>query len=47
MERNLNCANIKEAIDNGLAYVTEDRKSAGLILIQDIKKNISLAAKKK
>jgi len=35
--------NIKQAIDNGLAYVTEDRKSAGLILIQDIKNNISLA----
>ena len=35
--------NIKQAIDNGLAYVTEDRKSAGLILIQDIKNNISLS----
>ncbi len=34
---------IKQAIENGLAYVTEDRKSAGLILIQDIKNNISLA----
>lgn len=35
--------NIKQAIENGLAYVTEDRKSAGLVLIQDIKNNISLA----
>lgn len=34
---------VRQAIDNGLAYVTEDRKSAGLILMQDIKSNISLA----
>jgi putative multiple sugar transport system ATP-binding protein len=32
-----------KAIDNGIAYVTEDRKGKGLILIQDIKQNISLA----
>jgi putative multiple sugar transport system ATP-binding protein len=31
------------AIDAGLAYVTEDRKGDGLILIQDVKQNISLA----
>jgi putative multiple sugar transport system ATP-binding protein len=34
---------ITAAIDNGLAYVTEDRKHYGLILIDDIKSNISLA----
>lgn len=33
-----------KAIEHGLAYVTEDRKSAGLILIDDIKRNISLAS---
>jgi putative multiple sugar transport system ATP-binding protein len=33
----------KNAIDKGVAYVTEDRKGNGLILIQDIKKNITLA----
>jgi putative multiple sugar transport system ATP-binding protein len=33
----------EEAIKSGLAYVTEDRKAAGLILIQDIKRNITLA----
>jgi ABC-type sugar transport system ATPase subunit len=33
----------KEAIEAGLAYVTEDRKGDGLILIQDIKQNITLA----
>jgi len=33
----------KEAIDAGIAYATEDRKRNGLILIQDIKQNITLA----
>ncbi len=33
----------EEAIKNGIAYVTEDRKENGLILIQDIKKNISIS----
>jgi len=35
---------IKDAIDNGLAYATEDRKQAGLSLIHSIKENISLVA---
>ncbi|HEY9061754.1 MAG TPA: multiple monosaccharide ABC transporter ATP-binding protein [Pseudobacteroides sp.] len=35
--------NVKEAIDNGLAYVTEDRKTSGLVLIDDIKWNVTLA----
>jgi putative multiple sugar transport system ATP-binding protein len=33
----------EDAIEAGVAYVTEDRKSKGLILIQDVKQNISLA----
>jgi putative multiple sugar transport system ATP-binding protein len=33
----------KKAIKAGLAYVTEDRKGDGLILIQDVKTNITLA----
>ncbi|PKM66451.1 MAG: ABC transporter ATP-binding protein [Firmicutes bacterium HGW-Firmicutes-2] len=33
----------KDAIDKGLAYVSEDRKGNGLILIQDIKQNITVA----
>lgn len=33
----------REAVKNGVAYVTEDRKGKGLILIQDIKFNITLA----
>ncbi len=36
--------NVGDAIKNGIAYTTEDRKSAGLILIDDIKRNISLSA---
>lgn len=33
----------EEAIRAGIAYVTEDRKGNGLILIQDVKQNITLA----
>ena len=32
-----------DAIEAGMAYATEDRKVAGLILIQDIKQNITIA----
>jgi ABC-type sugar transport system ATPase subunit len=32
-----------DAIQSGVAYATEDRKAAGLILIQDVKRNITLA----
>ena len=32
-----------DAIEHGLAYVTEDRKGNGLVLIQDIRYNITLA----
>ena len=35
--------NPEAAIRAGLAYVTEDRKEKGLILIQDVKQNITLA----
>ncbi len=34
---------VSDAIANGIAYVTEDRKTAGLVLIQDIKWNTALA----
>ncbi|MDD3366254.1 MAG: sugar ABC transporter ATP-binding protein [Sphaerochaetaceae bacterium] len=33
--------NPKDAIEKGVGYVSEDRKSLGLILIQDVKTNIS------
>lgn len=32
----------KDAINKGIAYVTEDRKGNGLVLIQDIKYNITI-----
>ncbi len=35
--------NPKAAIDAGIAYVSEDRKGNGLVLLQDIKYNISIA----
>ncbi len=34
---------IDRAIANGIAYATEDRKTFGLVLIQDIKNNVTLA----
>jgi putative multiple sugar transport system ATP-binding protein len=33
----------QDAINAGVAYVTEDRKRNGLVLIQDVKENITLA----
>ncbi len=33
----------EKAIKSGVAYVTEDRKGDGLILIQDVKQNITIA----
>jgi putative multiple sugar transport system ATP-binding protein len=38
---------IRGAIDGGIAYATEDRKRFGLNLIDDIKRNISMASLKK
>ena len=38
-----NLSSPKKAMDEGVAYVTEDRKGNGLILIQDIKTNTTLA----
>jgi len=38
---------VSEAIDHGLAYATEDRKTYGLNLIEDIKRNISMASLRK
>lgn len=36
--------NVRQAIEHGLAYATEDRKSAGLILIDNIMRNMTLAS---
>ncbi len=40
-EKEVNFTSPKEAIKNGMCYVSEDRKSLGLILKQDVKTNIS------
>jgi putative multiple sugar transport system ATP-binding protein len=39
----IDVSTIGKAVSNGIAYVTEDRKALGLILIQEIKNNITLA----
>ncbi len=41
--KELHLGDVDTAIKNGVAYVTEDRKNYGLILIDDIKRNITLA----
>jgi putative multiple sugar transport system ATP-binding protein len=42
--REIRVRSIDEAIKNGIAYATEDRKRYGLNLIDDIKRNVSLAS---
>lgn len=39
--------NVTGAMQNGIAYLTEDRKALGLLLYDDIRKNISLPSLKK
>ena len=41
--REIDISSIDKAISNGIAYATEDRKAYGLVLIQEIKDNITLA----
>ena len=41
--RAVDVSSVSKAIDAGLAYVTEDRKSLGLILEESIQRNITLA----
>jgi putative multiple sugar transport system ATP-binding protein len=41
--REIDVSTIPKAVDNGIAYVTEDRKTYGLILMNDVKTNITLA----
>ncbi|CAN7334718.1 sugar ABC transporter ATP-binding protein [Microbacterium sp. LjRoot45] len=45
--REIKTRTVAEAIENGIAYATEDRKTYGLNLIEDIKRNISMASLKK
>ena len=39
--KKVNLSSPKKAIDTGVGYVSEDRKNLGLILIQDVKTNIT------
>jgi len=41
--REVDVSTVSRAIDAGLAYVTEDRKALGLLLSEDIRKNVTLA----
>ncbi|GAB4070502.1 sugar ABC transporter ATP-binding protein [Ancylobacter sonchi] len=41
--READLSTVRRAVDAGLAYVTEDRKQLGLLLADDIRKNITLA----
>ncbi len=41
--KEVDVSSIPKAIKNGVAYVTEDRKTFGLVLISDVKTNITLA----
>ena len=41
--KEIKARNVAEAIDNGVAYATEDRKKYGLNLIEDIRRNVSAA----
>jgi putative multiple sugar transport system ATP-binding protein len=42
--REVALSSVPAAIDAGLAYVTEDRKQLGLILADDVRRNITLAS---
>src|SRR6476659_4222881 len=43
----INTSTVSDAIKHGIAYATEDRKLYGLNLIEDIKRNVSMAALRK
>ena len=41
--REVDLSTVRRAVDAGLAYVTEDRKELGLLLAEDVRKNVTLA----
>ncbi|QDG65509.1 sugar ABC transporter ATP-binding protein [Pseudarthrobacter sp. NIBRBAC000502772] len=45
--KEINTSTVSQAIGHGIAYATEDRKHYGLNLIEDIQRNISMAALRK
>ncbi len=42
-EREVDLSSINKAISNGVAYATEDRKTYGLVLIDNVKSNITIS----
>ena len=42
--KQIDTGTVRHAIENKIAYVTEDRKTAGLILLQDIRMNVTLSS---
>ena len=42
--REVDLSSVPAAVDAGIAYVTEDRKQFGLILADDVRKNVTLAS---
>lgn len=42
--KEVNIKTVKDAIDHKIAYTSEDRKNYGLVLIDDIKRNMTMAA---
>ena len=42
--KEIQARSVSEAVDQGIAYATEDRKRYGLNLIEDIRRNVSAAA---
>jgi putative multiple sugar transport system ATP-binding protein len=45
--KEINTSTVSQAIGHGIAYATEDRKHYGLNLIEDIQRNVSMAALRK
>lgn len=43
-DKEIKINNVSDAIKNGIAYLSEDRKTYGLNLLQDIKENVTLAS---
>jgi putative multiple sugar transport system ATP-binding protein len=41
--KEIDVSSVERAVSNGIAYATEDRKTYGLVLEEDIRKNITLA----
>lgn len=46
-DKEISIGSVQQAIEQGISYATEDRKTAGLNLIGDIKENITIAGLKK